>query len=90
MNCKEGDLARVISGSAAGALVQVGAPFDSTTWYVIPLQFTKGWNIFAGQKTVWPGQRGCICSDRHLRPLPPDELASWATEQQETADATPA
>jgi len=95
MNCKPGDLARVISGSEEGAICKVIRPafiesmfFGTFAWQVELLSVARVMQLSSRQtKTCLPGTI-VGARDAVLRPIPPEELQDELAE--ETADATPA
>lgn len=95
MNCKEGDLARVIRGQGKGAICKVIRPafpesiiLRSFAWQVELLSVARVKNLSSRQlSTCLPGKI-VGARDAALRPIPPEELQDELTK--EIADATPA
>lgn len=95
MNCKEGDLARVVKGEGEGAICRVIRPalhesflLGSFAWQVELLSVARVRHL--------PKRRSYIClpskivgaRDAALRPIPPEKLQNELT--RELVDATPA
>ena len=95
MNCKEGDLARVICGHGKGAICKVIRPaftesaiLRSFAWEVELLSVARVMHLSSSRLYTCLLGKIVGARDAALRPIPPEELQDELAK--ETADATPA